>query len=100
LTERRHVILQAFEVTCQRGPDDVRSGGEKLSQFHVARSEPRQRRRQPGFGRAGRAPLQQPRHPQQRPRADRRHHWIDHAENALAGEHETGAAEPHEMRGS
>src|SRR6202035_6181504 len=50
-------------------------------------------------GAAG-APLEQARQPQERPRRNRHGSRIDDADHALAGEHEAGAAETDEMRGS
>src|SRR5215469_7239708 len=100
LRKRRHAILQALEVARQRGADYVGSGGEKLPELDIARAKSGQRRGEPRFRRPRGTPLQWPRHSYERARPGRRHHRIDDAENALAGEYEAGAGEPYEMRRS
>ena len=100
LRERRHLVLQPFEIFGECRADHVRPRRQKLAEFDVARAEPGQRRRQAGVRCAGRAPFDQARQPQERPRRNRHGGRIDDAEHALAGEHEAGAAETDEMRGS
>ena len=47
LRERRHLVLQAFEVARERRAHHVGTRGEELTELHVARAEPGERRRQP-----------------------------------------------------
>ena len=100
LRERRHPVLQAFEVAGQYGADDVRPRCQKLTELHIGRAEPGQRHRQPRLRRAGRGPLEQARDADERARRGRNGGGIDDAENAFAGEHKAGAAKADEMRGS
>ena len=92
--------MQALEVAGQSSADDVGTGSKKLSELDIARPQPRQRRRQPRFGGAGRAALEQPHDANERPGADRRHDRINNAEDAFAGENETGAGKPQKVRRS
>ena len=100
LRERRHLVLQPLEILGERRADHVRPRRQELAEFDVARAEPGQRRRQARVRGAGRSPFDQARQPQERPRRHRHGSRIDDAEHALAGEHEAGAAETDEMRGS
>ncbi len=100
MRERRHLVLQPLEVAGERGADHVRPRRQELAELDIARTEPRQRRRQPRLGRSARRPLDEARQPQQRPRRGRHERRVDDAENAFAREHEAGAAEADEMRGS
>src|SRR6185369_17172372 len=43
LRKRRHLVLETFEVACDRRADDIRPRGEKLAELDIGRPEPRQR---------------------------------------------------------
>ena len=96
LRERRQPVLQAFQVARHHDADHVGPGGEKLPEFQIGRTQPRQRARQPraGFGAGALDDAGEP----QRELSGRRHQArIDHAEHAFAREHETGAGEPRDV---
>ena len=76
--------------------DHVGPGGEKLSELQIGGPEPRQRARQPRTG-FGAGAFDQPGQPQCQLSGRRHQARIDHAEHALAREHETGAGKPRDM---
>ena len=65
LRERRHPVLQPFEIARHGDADHVGAGRQHLAELDIGRSEPRQRARQPRPA-GDVAPLDQPRQPQQR----------------------------------
>ena len=66
--EGRHAVLQALQVAGGRHADDVGAGGQELAEFHVRRTEPRQRLREARRAVAGLRPFDDPRDPQTQPR--------------------------------
>ncbi len=98
LRERRHLVLQPLQIVGERGADHVRAGRQKLTELDIARTEPGQRGGQPLLGGAARRPLDQADDADERARRRRHHRRIDHAEDALAGKNEAGAAEADETR--
>ena len=100
LRERRHPVLQAFEIARERDADDVRPRREELAELHISRAEPGQRGGEPtGAGRAvGRSISRASRKPSRAGARQRRR--IDQAEHALAREHEAGARQAEQMRRS
>ena len=109
LRKRCHSVLQAFEIARQRRADDIRPRCQKLSELDVARAEPGQRRGEPHRagcarrprrrGRSG-PPFDEPAETQHETDRPREEHRIQQAEYPLAREHEAGAGEPRQMRGS
>ncbi len=96
LRKRRQPVLQAFQIARHHDADHVGPRGEKLSELEIGRSEPGQRARQPRTG-FGAGAFDQPREPQRELPGRRHQARIDHAEHALAREHETGAGEPRDV---
>ena len=97
LRERRHLVLQRFQIARERGPDDVGTRGEKLPELHVGRPEPRQRGGELDRGARMARPLEQPRELQPKPRRSGQGRGIDQAEHAFAREDEARAREPEQM---
>ena len=99
LRERRHLVLQAFEIAGEHRADHVRPRRQELAELHIGRAEPRSAPPTAVCPRCRSAPFDQPRQPQAAaaPAAARRR--IDQAEHAFAREHEAGAAEADEMGG-
>ena len=97
LRERRHLVLQRFQIARERGPDDVGTRREELAELHVGRPEPRQRGGELDRGARVARPLEQPRELQPKPRGSGQGRGIDQAEHALAREHEARAREPKQM---
>ena len=64
LRERRHLVLQRFEIARERDADHVRPRRQELAELHIGRPEPGQRGREPVGGARARRPLDQPREPQ------------------------------------
>ena len=99
LRKRRQPVLQAFQIARHDHADHVGPRRQKLSEFQVSRPQPRQRARQSRSG-FGAGAFDQPRQPQRQLSGRRHQGRIDHAEHALAREHETGAGEARDMSGS
>jgi hypothetical protein len=110
LRERRHTVLQAFEIARERRADDIGPGRQELAELDVARAEPCQRRREPhgargpsrGGAAAGRRDWAldqsaEAQHERDRPREE---HRIEQPEHPLARKYEARAGEPGKMRGS
>ena len=94
------MVLQPLEIARECDADHVRTRRQELAELDIARPEPRERRRQPAsavllLGRSIRRARRR-----RNARRRRQHRRIDDAENAFAGEHETGAAETDEIRGA
>ena len=96
LREWRQPVLQTFQVAGHMGSDHVGPGREKLSELEIGRPEPGQRARQARTGLGARA-LDDPREAQRDLARWRHQARIDHAEHALAREHETGAGQPRDV---
>jgi hypothetical protein len=97
LRERRHLVLQAFEVARHGHADDVGPRGQELAELDVSGAEPRERRGDAvrGFRRARTFP--QPGERERAPRGERQRRRIDQAEHAFAGEDEAGTSEAEQM---
>ena len=100
LRNGRHLVLKSFQIVGERGADDIRAGREELAELDIARTKARQRGRQSRLGAAAGGPLDEARDAQERTCRWRHGDRIDGAEYAFAREHEAGAAEADEMRGS
>ena len=98
LWERRHLVLQALEVARQGDADHVRPRGQKLAELHECRAELCERGGEPVRGHLPRRSLDQTRKRQRGARRQRQARRISQRKHALAGEHETRAGEPREMR--
>ena len=96
LRKRRQPVLQGLQIARHHDADHVGPGSEKLSEFQVGRPQPGQRARQPRAG-FGAGTLDEPRQPQRKLSGRRHQRRIDHAEHALAREHETGAGKPRDV---
>jgi len=94
------VVLQPLQISGECDPDHVRPRRQELTKLHVARTEPRQRRRQPRLRGSAASPLDQAPETQGNARRRGQDRRIDETENAFAGEHETGLAETDEIRGA
>ena len=100
LRERRHLVLQTFQIARDRRADDVRPGGEELAELDVSRAQawsaPRQAdsRRLLALG-----PLDQSRQCDHGLGRQRQRPCIDQRKYAFARKHEAGAGETNEMRG-
>ena len=96
LRERRHLVLQVFEIARERSADDVRTRREELAELDVGRAERGQRGRQAmparRSGRSIRRAIAQ-----RAARRQRQQRGIDQPEHALAREHEAGARQTREM---
>ena len=99
LRERRHLVLQAFQIARDRRANHVGASGEDLPELDVSRSEPGQCGGKPTRSVFGGRALDQSRQrdgglgrQRQRPRIDQR-------EYAFAREYKAGAGEAEEMRG-
>jgi len=97
LRERRHLVLQRFEVARERDADHVGPRRQELAELHIGGPERRERAHQAARGGAAGAPFEEASDPQRS--AGR--HWqrprIDESEHAFAREHEAGAAEADEV---
>ena len=60
LRERRHLVLQAFEIARDVGADHVGAGGEELAELDVSRPQPAERGGQPALAGLGARPLEEP----------------------------------------
>ena len=89
LRERRHAVLQAFQVARERHADDIGAGRKELAELHVARAEMAQRGRNPSDRLVGLRRLDQAAEPQRELRARRKSGRIDDAEHAGAREHDS-----------
>ena len=69
LRERRHLVLQHFQVARERDADHVGARREELAELDIGRPEPRQRGRRAGRRRRAGRPLDQPRELRPQPRA-------------------------------
>ncbi len=97
LGERRHLVLQGFQIARERNANHVGPGCQKLPELHVGRSEPGERGGEP-MRRTDRArPLDQPHQAQAESGHARQRFWVDQAEHALPRQHDSGAAESHEV---
>ena len=93
LRERRHLVLQAFEIARERDADHVRPRRQELAELDVGRPEPRSAPPPAGCGVVAGRPLDQPRAGAAPARAGSGSGvGSSSAEHALAGEHEAGAA--------
>ena len=98
LRERRHPVLQRFQVARQCGPDDIGTRREELAELDVGRAEPRQRGGELDRRTGGARPLDQPRDLQPEPRGRGQLCRIGEPKHAFAREHEARAREAKEMR--
>ncbi len=96
LRKRRQPVLQAFQIARHDDADHIGPCGEKLPKLEIGGPEPRQRARQmrTGFGAGA---LDQSRNAKRELPGRRHQARIDHAEYALAREHETGAGQPRDV---
>jgi len=100
LRERRHLVLQAFEVVRDRGADDIRPCREKLAELDVGRAQSRQGSGEPAFTAFCARPLKQPRNRDAASGWPRQRACIDQRKDAFAREHEAGARKADEMKNS
>ena len=97
LRERRHLVLQAFQIARDGRADHVGPRGKKLAELDVSRPQLGERGGKPAGAVLCRRALDQPRQRNKRLRRQRQRPRIDQREHALACEHETGAGKPSEM---
>ena len=97
LRERRHLVLQAFEIARDRLADHVGPGGHELAELDVSRPELGQRGGEPAGAVFGARPLDQPGQRDRGLGRQRQGPRIDQREHAFAREHETGARQAGEM---
>ncbi len=97
LRERRHLVLQAFEVARERRPDHVGPRRQELAELDIGRPELGERGGEAhGRALAGR-PFDQARAGERRACRQRQWFGIDQRQHSLAREYEAGAAEAGEM---
>ena len=77
LRERRHLVLQGFQVARQHDPDHVRPRRQELAELHIGGSEPGQGRGQTIARDRARGPLDEARRPQRETRGRRHLRRID-----------------------
>ena len=97
LRERRHLVLQRFQIARQRHADDVGPRRQELPELDVGRPELGQRGGEPASRAGAGRPLDQPRELDRGLRRPRQRRGIGQREHALAREHEAGAGEAGEM---
>src|SRR5262245_20201205 len=98
LRERRHLVLQAFEVVSDRGADDIRPCREKLAELDIGGTEPRQSRGEPAFTALCARSLKQTRNRYTGPGRPRQRARIDQRKYAFARKHEAGASKAGKMK--
>ena len=97
LRERRHLVLQRFQIARERHADDVGPRRQELAELDVGRPELGQRGREPALRADAGRPLEQARELERGLRRQRQRRRIDQREHALAREHEAGAGKTGEM---
>ena len=99
LRERRHLVLQTFQVVRDRRADDIRPGGEELPEFDVSGPKLGQCRGKPTRAVFGGRALDQSRQCDHGLGRQRQRPCIDKCKYAFARKHKAGAGETYEMRG-
>ena len=97
LRERRHLVLQAFEIARDLLADHVGAGGHELAELDVSRPELGERGGEPARAVFGARPFDQAGERDRRLGRQRQRPRIDQREHAFAREHETGARQAGEM---
>ena len=89
--KRRQAVLQAFQIPRHANAHDIGAGGEKLSEFHIARTQAIEGNRQTLRAIAEIVPLDQPRRMHQKAGKGRQHILRDQRQSPFAGQHKAHA---------